>query len=87
MPVCSVCTQQVDEYSMGVVIKPVYFERSQKSGRLVAQCDHFPDGATQRFLCSNCLPAIADIIGLFEQGFDFPREVASPLGAGIILEE
>ena len=72
MPVCSRCQGEFEDYSMGVKILPVYFERSPKSGRLIDKEDYYPDGTFQKFLCSECVGIVADDIGIFEPGNDFP---------------
>lgn len=84
---CCSCGLQADEHSSGLIITPAYFDKSRKSGRLIVKLDRYPDGLTRRFLCSDCLPAIADLIGLFEPGFDFPQEIAPPLEADYIIQE
>lgn len=87
MPQCWLCCERLGESDMGLQIKPVYFERSAKSGRLVAQGDRFPDGEVSRYICSDCTQEFGDMLGLWDQGHDIPEEYALPTGTPDVIQE
>ena len=79
MTLCCCCAGPIEASSTGLSIRPVQFIKSKKSGRLITRGEHFPDGATEKLVCDSCVANIAESVGLFEQGFDFPMEIAPPL--------
>lgn len=76
--ICCRCGTNFNFETPGIIIKVISADVSPRSGRPIPQEDLFPDGSSEKFICTSCLlhanSEIGALLGFYGTGFDFPTE-------------